>query len=172
MITNFKLRFPKSKINHWASRYDYKNEDVVCNVLAPKIQRQRYLTKDDFMFLTRWKSPRPTKQANKNDELFIVEVTKIALTTTNPKLSIEVLTLLKGVSWPVASTILHFGKDNEYPLLDFRALWSLGVDQPRAYDFEFWDSYTKYCKKLSKECGVSMRVIDRALWQYSKEKQS
>jgi hypothetical protein len=172
MIYKFKLRFPKNKVKYWSLRYDYKNEDVICNVLAPKIQRQKYLTKDDFMFLSRWKSPRPTKQAAKNDEAFIKEVTKISLTTTNPKLSIEILTLLKGVSWPVASTILHFGKDNEYPLMDYRALWSLSVDKPKVYNFEFWDSYTTYCKKLAKECGVSMRVLDRALWQYSKENQS
>lgn len=171
MPIKFKLRFHKSKINFWSARYDYKNEDVVCEELAPKIQRQKYLTKDDFMFLTRWKSPRPTKQANKNDEAFIKEVTKISLTTTNPKLSIEILTLLKGVSWPVASTILHFGKYNEYPIMDYRALWSLSVDKPIVYNFEFWDSYTIYCKKLANDCKVSMRVLDRALWQYSKENQ-
>ena len=171
MPIKFKLKFPKSKIHYWASRYDYKNEDVICNDLAPKIQRQKHLTKDDFMFLTRWKSPRPTKQANKNDETFIKEVTKISLTTTNPKLSIEILTLLSGVSWPVASTILHFGKDNEYPIMDYRALWSLSVDKPKVYNFELWNSYSTYCKKLARECKVSMRVLDRALWQYSKENQ-
>jgi hypothetical protein len=171
MPIKFKLKFPRRKIEYWASRYDYKNEDVVCKTLAPKIQRQIYLTKVDFMFLSRWKSPRPTKQANKNDTTFIKEVTKISLTTTNPRLSIEILTLLKGVSWPVASTILHFGKDNEYPIMDYRALWSLGVDKLKVYNFEFWDSYTIYCKKLACACKVSMRVLDRALWQYSKENQ-
>jgi len=170
-MRTFKLKFSKLKIGYWASRYVYNNEDVMCNQFAPKIQRQKYLTKEDFLFVCRWKSPRPIKQALKNDEGFIKEVTSIALTTTNPKLSIEVLTLLKGVSWPVASTILHFGKDNEYPILDFRALWSLSVNQLRPYDFELWSSYSNYCKKLSNECGVSMRVLDRALWQYSKEKQ-
>ena len=171
MTYKFKLKFHKSKIEHWASRYDYKNEDVICNSLAPTLQRKKYLTKDDFMFLCRWKSPRPTKQAAKNDEAFIIEATKIALTTPNPRLSIEVLTLLRGVSWPVASVILHFGKDNEYPILDYRALWSLSVDQPRAYDFELWSSYSNFCNILANESGVSMRVLDRALWQYSKEKQ-
>ena len=33
-----------------------------------KFKDQKYLTKDDFMSLTRWKSPRPTKQYAKNDE--------------------------------------------------------------------------------------------------------
>lgn len=171
MPTKFKLRFPKSEIAPWAKKYNYKNEDLVCNVLAPNIQKQKYLTKSEFTFLCRWKSQRPTKQFEKNDEAFIIEVTKIALTTPNPRLSIEVLTLLNGVSWPVASVILHFGKDNEYPILDYRALWSLSINQHKVYDFKLWSSYSTYCKKLANECDVSMRELDRALWQYSKEKQ-
>ncbi len=171
MVYKFKLRFPKSKIPYWASRYDYKNEDVICNVLAPKIQKQKYLTKEDFMFLCRWKSPRPTKQYEKNLDYFIKEVTRIALTTTDPRSSVELLTLLIGVSWPVASVILHFGKDNIYPIMDFRALWSLSIAKPKSYNFELWNAYSTFCKNLAKESGVSMRVLDRALWQYSKEKQ-
>lgn len=119
MPTKFKLRFPKSEIDHWAKKYAYKNEDLVYNVLAPNIQKQKYLTKSEFTFLCRWKSQRPTKQYEKNDEAFIIEVTKIALTTPNPRLSIEVLTLLQGVSWPVASVILHFGKDNNNLIMKF-----------------------------------------------------
>lgn len=171
MNNNFKLRFPKKEVNYWASRYEYKNEDVMCNDVAPKIQKQRYLTKDDFKFICEWKSARIRPQANKNDEDFIIETTKIALTTSHPRLSIEVLLILKGVSWPVASVILHFGKKNEYPILDYRALWSLGFDQPKLYTFELWDAYTKYCQKVAKESNVDMRTLDRALWQYSREKQ-
>lgn len=171
MKYKFKLRFPQNKVRYWASRYEYKNEDVMCNMIAPKIQEQKFLTKDDFIFLCKWKSPRPIKQAEKNDEAFIKEITHVSLTTPNPKLSIEVLTLLKGVSWPVASVILHYGKKNEYPILDYRALWSLGYGQPKTYDFELWSAYTNYCKKLSREMEVDMRTLDRALWRYSKEKQ-
>ncbi len=171
MQQKFELRFNKKDISFWASRYDYKGDNIICNVLAPKIQKQKYLTKDDFMLLCRWKSPRPTKQYEKNDDYFIKEVTSIALSTTDPKLSIEILTLLNGVSWPVASVMLHFGKINEYPIIDYRALWSLNIDKPSFYNFELWNDYSNYCKRLSAECNVSMRDLDRALWQYSKEKQ-
>lgn len=41
---------------------------------------------------------------------------------------IEVLTVVCGVSWPVASTILHYCVSDDYPILDFRALWSLEMD--------------------------------------------
>ncbi len=61
-----------------------------------------------------------------NPEDFIKDVTHTALITPSERLRIEVLTLLNGVSWPTASVLLHFGYDNLYPILDFRALWSLG----------------------------------------------
>ncbi len=37
-----------------------------------------------------------------------------------------VLRFLDGVEWPTASTILHFCGARPYPILDYRALWSLG----------------------------------------------
>lgn len=58
-----------------------------------------------------------------------------------------------------------------YPILDYRALWSLGIDPPPAYDFPFWRAYTLACRELAAGAGVSMRDLDRALWQYSKENQ-
>jgi hypothetical protein len=39
------------------------------------------------------------------------------------------------------------------------------------YEFSFWWEYTQFCRKLAAEAGVSMRTLDRALWQYSKENQ-
>jgi hypothetical protein len=45
------------------------------------------------------------------------------------------------------------------------------VDVPKKYDFKFWSAYTEACRKLSDETGVSMRTLDRALWQFSKENQ-
>lgn len=41
-----------------------------------------------------------------------------------------ILTTINGVSWPMASVLLHFGHADRYPILDFRALWSLEVDTP------------------------------------------
>lgn len=32
------------------------------------------------------------------------------------------------------------------------------------YKFEFWNKYTKFCRKLADEAHVTMRELDRALW--------
>lgn len=60
-----------------------------------------------------------------------------------------------------------------YPIIDFRALWSLGWDLDRGIDFnfEFWSGCVQFCRNAVAEYDVSMRLLDRALWQYSKENQ-
>jgi hypothetical protein len=79
--------------------------------------------------------------------------------------------LLQGVAYPMASVILHFLHEDPYPILDVRALWSVGVDAlPRGgHNFELWQAYTAYTRELAQAAGVSMRVLDRALWQHAYE---
>ncbi len=65
--------------------------------------------------------------------------------------------------------LLHFGHGDPYPILDFRALASLGVEQPSSYTFKFWWSFVLACRELAERHQVDMRTLDRALWQYSLE---
>ena len=74
------------------------------------------------------------------------------------------------VNYPSFSGAVSAHRD-PYPILDYRALWTLGVEKPPAYHFDLWSAYTQYCRELAREIGVSMRDLDRALWQYSKENQ-
>lgn len=106
-----------------------------------------------------------------NDPGFVEAVTRVAFSTPDKQLRIEILTLLHGVRWPTASAILHWCHPDCYPVLDYRALWSLGIDPPPHYNFAFWWAYTEHCRDLANRAGVAMRVLDRALWQYSKENQ-
>jgi len=78
---------------------------------------------------------------------------------------------LDGVDWPTASVLLHFCDRQPYPVLDFRALWSLRISTPPTYTFEFWWAYVICTRQLADAAGESMRTVDRALWQYSKERQ-
>jgi hypothetical protein len=67
--------------------------------------------------------------------------------------------------------ILHFCDPLPFPILDYRALWSLGYPKPPSYTYEFWSDYTAFTRELARSTGHSMRDLDRALWQYSKENQ-
>ena len=166
------LKFNPNKISYWSERYGYPlNEDGVIN-LAPLIQKQGYMTKQQLQTLCQWKSARSSGNTRSNSQQYVKEVTNFALSSDNERSRIEALTLLDGVGWPTASAILHFYHADNYPILDFRALWSIGVDTPPSvYKYDFWQDYTDYCRVISKKHKVSMRILDKALWQYSKENQ-
>jgi len=166
------LRFPAEQVSDWASRYSYPRPDgYLSSVIAPTVQRQGFYTKPQLLEVCRWKSPRSAPNAEDNDESLVKEVTGIALSTHNERLRIEVLTLLAGVGWPVASTLLHFVRP-EYPILDVRALWSLGrTVAQHQHNFALWSEYVSTCQRTAAAQGVSLRTLDKALWQYSKENQ-
>jgi hypothetical protein len=164
----FSLRFELSQIPTWAALYPLEEDERVEKIIAPEVRERHYFMREEFIEICHWKTPRSQPLVKSNPEDFIKGVTHIALTTPNERLRIEVLTLLNGVSWPTASVLLHFGYDNLYPILDFRTLWSLGIESSQInYGFDFWWGYTQFCRTLAQEAGVSMRVLDRALWQYS-----
>jgi len=165
-----KLKFYINKIKFYADRYAYQDDDEILEI-GKKVHKRGYYNKKEFIALTTWKTPRSKPLCANNDDALIKEVTIIALKTKNEYLKINILQILKGVSMPTASVLLHFATNYNYPILDFRALWSLGVDVDAKYDFELWEAYTNYCRVLSKRAKVDMRILDRALWQYSKENQ-
>ena len=168
----FKLRFNKKAISKWAGQYPREYDVELETILAPQVRKRGYLLKPEFEKFCRWKTPRSQKRVASNPADYIEAITQTALSTPNERLRIEVLLLLDGVSWPTASVILHFCHADPYPILDFRALWSLGVDASIVpYNFEFWWEYTSFCRKLAKEADVSMRELDRALWKYSEQNQ-
>jgi hypothetical protein len=46
---------------------------------------------------------------------------------------------------------------------------SLGKRAPSMYPVEFWLGYLHACRDLAMRYGVSIRTLDKALWQHSKE---
>jgi hypothetical protein len=118
-----------------------------------------------------WKAPRSAGHVEKNGHDFVKEVSAFAFGAHDERARIESLTLLDGVSWPTASVILHLFHPDPYPILDFRALWSVGLSMPNQYKFSIWWPYVEFCRGIAARNGVDMRTLDRALWQYSKENQ-
>jgi hypothetical protein len=98
-------------------------------------------------------------------------LTQAALATRDEALKMDLLRRLSGVEWPTASTLLHFCDGRPYPILDYRALWSLGYARPPHYTMPFWLGYVAYVRELARQSGHPIRTVDRALWQYSKARQ-
>lgn len=166
----------KEEVRCWAERYcakskceEWELEEALEKIIAPKARQLGYLNGEDLLQFCKWKSPRALAYCKKNIETYVEDITRIAFSCQNERVRIEVLTLLRGVSWPMASVVLHFWSGYQYPILDRRALSSLRVKEQKSYSFYFWWRYTLFCRKASGDHEVSMRTLDRALWQYDKE---
>ena len=167
----FKLRFREDSIVHWSNRYSYPGDDVIERQIAPDAKRRGYLTREEFVAVCKWKTPRSQQLVRANRRDVVEAVTRAALDSRHENVKIGVLQLLKGVSFPTASVILHFCDKRPYPIVDYRALWSLGLTTRPAYTLDFWLQYVGYVRGLAIRSGQTMRTVDRALWQYSKERQ-
>ncbi len=64
----------------------------------------------------------------------------------------EALLSLSGVGVPTASTLLYFAFPALYPILDVRALESLGVKPRSQYPITFWLGYLEACRALAVRC--------------------
>jgi hypothetical protein len=164
----FKLRFPEKKIAYWADR---ASDLTPLQKIGQAARARGYLTKAEFLKLCNVKSPRSKFRCEKNTPELIKEITSISSHAKSEQVEIQSLIILTGVSWPTASFILHFCSKHNYPILDYRALWSLSINKPPVYAFAFWKEYTAYCRALAERNKLSMRRLDSALWQYSKENQ-
>jgi hypothetical protein len=165
------LRFPEADIGRWANKYSYPRKESELLALRDDIQSHGFLTKTQLALLAQWKSPRSAPRIKTNSEEFVQEITSFALNAKDERSRIESLTLLDGVLWPTASVVLHIFHKEPYPILDFRAIWSVQADQPQFYSFPFWWQYVNFCRDLAERNDIEMRVLDRALWQYSKANQ-
>lgn len=165
------LRFPESEINSWASKYDYPRKETSLMHLRSEIQKAGFITKSQLKMVARWKSPRSAGHIGKNTDVYVKEVSSWSFSSEGQRSRIEALTLLDGVAWPTASVILHLFHKEQYPILDFRALWSVSADVPNQYSFPFWWQYVEFCRDVANRNALDMRILDRALWQYSKVNQ-
>jgi len=164
------LRFPECEIHQWAERYKSGSTEASFAEIRLKVQEQGYLEKELLKRVARWKSPRRAGLIERNDDSYVKEITSWSFSGTNERARIKVLRLLDGVGWPTASAILHLFHKDPYPILDFRALWSVGIKDYK-YSSAFWLDYVCFCRDISSRNQVDMRTLDKALWQYSKENQ-
>jgi len=164
------LRIPAADLRSYLNRYNYEADSALAH-LRPAAANQGHLTRNQLHELAFWKSKRPASLVHENDEVFVKEITAFVFRAKHEYSRIGALALLAGVQYPTASVILHFCVDDTYPILDYRAIWSLGLDQPTLYTPEYWVEYVVVCRSLAKQHGMSVREFDKALWQFSSENQ-
>ena len=142
-------------------------DECISDVL--KSAEHNGLSLEDLHAVGQWKAGgRLRHLIDRNDEDKVLRVSRAAFAESNEQLRIEKLTELDGVSWPMASTILHFVFPECYPIIDIRAMSTLGGPDPSRFNRHFanWKEYYELCRNTAKEYGVSLRDLDRALWTY------
>jgi hypothetical protein len=175
VAARFQIRFDPAEIPALAARFRTGESDAALERdVAAAARAQGYLTRPQLLRVCEWKSPRSRPRCQRNDAALVEETTRLALGAASERLRIGLLLLLDGVAYPTASVILHFCHRDRYPILDVRALWSVGAEAGQregGYSFDFWQAYVDYTRELAERQGVTMRVLDRALWQFSLERQ-
>jgi thermostable 8-oxoguanine DNA glycosylase len=136
----------------------------------------KYLDKEHFVKLGWWKTRRQMKNYKANNEILIQESTRSAYLASEERQKLDILTKrmkLKGVGVPVASTILHFLKPDEFPIFDVHVRsslkkackWNRSVKDASS---DAWLEYVDIMRGISKAIEVSLRDLDKALWAYDK----
>jgi len=168
-VADFVLQFPASDIETLAARYAYKDDRAA--LAAGAAARERgYFTCDAFLAVCAWKTGRTKRRVRSNDAAAVEETTRRALAATDERSRMDALTSLRGVGVPTASALLFAVEPERYPILDRRALESLGRRPRGIYPVSFWLRYLDACRALAAEHRVAQRTLDKALWQHSYER--
>ena len=162
-----KINLTRDQILRYADRYDFGMDHLISSTMQVAVARG-HMTRDDLIVVAKWKwkGGRTRQLCAQNSEQDVEEITKVSFSTSSQRLRIGALLALRGVQWPMASVILHFAFPTSYPILDVRAMASVGGST--IYTFEKWEEFSSLCRQCALEHGISMRTLDMALWAFDK----
>lgn len=170
---NFAIQFPRSEIGGLvARRLTNVKEDAAfaagCRIAAGDLRR------DNLKVIVGWKMEgvhltRVMSYLAKNTDDEIIRVLRSAITAGSEGEAIQALDRLQGVGVPVASAILTTVDPARYTIIDIYALRSLGVEGGPTHSVDYYLLYLEKCRDLAREFGISLRVLDHALWQWGYE---
>lgn len=145
--------------------------DAECQEAGRAARERGYYTPDEFLLICEWKTARSKGKVIANRDSMVVASTQRAFAASDEAARMEALLALEGVGVPTASALLSFAFPTSYPILDYRALESLGQPTNRTtYSVKYWLRFLEACRSLAAEAQVPIRTLDKALWQASKER--
>jgi hypothetical protein len=168
-MPTFELQFPLDEIDALAARFP-AGDDGRLHEVGVAVLARGYYTREEFIEVCAWKTVRSRPKVSGNTEAAVVRATGLAIGTEDESVRMTSLLELDGVGVPTASTLLYCAFPDHYPILDVRALESLGVKPRSQYPLSFWLGYLDACRGLAQQAGVPLRTLDKALWQDSKER--
>ena len=168
-MPTFELQFPLDEIDALAARFP-AGDDGRLREVGVAVRERGYYTREEFIEVCAWKTVRSRPKVSGNSDAAVVRATGVAMGTEDESVRMTALLELDGVGVPTASTLLYCAFPDHYPILDVRALESLGVKPRSQYPLSFWLGYLEACRELAQQAAVSLRTLDKALWQHSKER--
>lgn len=164
-------------INNWELKYDSHESDeneynAILALIEFEINNSRTITKNTFIRILSWKSPRLKGIVKLSDyESDYKPEIERTISETNIKIKLEILLTLYGIQTPTATTILHFIYPDVFPIIDFRTLEALYhrdlIKSKSKSQKNYWIFY-EVIHRIKLETKYSLRKIDRALFSYHK----
>lgn len=168
-----------------AQRYYYSNEPLLGDSdprfprAGDAIRARGYVQRDELYKIAQWKSPRRTKLVEDNPNEVVKAVTGLALALrkTHPDYAVSLLTVLKGVGIPIASTVLTVADPQNFGIIDIRAWQSLSRWKPSRFPWKEYSyfsvkeflCYLEMIRELAQAGELSCREVDMALWYIAGE---
>ena len=157
--------------------------------ISSRFQQRGHITRDELRKIGKWKTgSRIDHHLKKNNQTFVEQQSTVAFQASNDTKQIEALSELKGVSVPVASTVLTMFEPNNFAVVDYRAFRALGAVKPSLLDPRTYPTYVEFMKnfqnyntssgaysfyvtnirQIAQREGILPREVDMALWAYDK----
>jgi hypothetical protein len=150
------------------SRWTRGERRLKARLARRRARRTLYLTRTELRWIGEGKTPRIRVQIARNTEAGVRGVTAAAFLARDEGRRLRVLLGLPGVGIAVASVVLHFADPTRYPIYDVRvrtALRRTGQRRRFAPTPAGWEAYAGTLRALATRHRVSLRTLDKALWQ-------
>lgn len=144
-------------------------EALICRLRPAK--SRGYLTRGEFLAVCNWKSPRARRHFERNSHHNIRRATQVAFGSRSERVRFDALTVLAGVSTPMASAILTLTDPRRYGVIDIRVwqmLFRLGSVSTRpsgiGFQFNHWHRLLVVLRSHASRLAVDVRAIERTLF--------
>jgi len=183
MVAYFQLQPAEAELQQLAEEYWQKAGEREQELERAAFEAGEAIRHGDYSLanleaIVRWKSERAVQYLIGNSTEKIRHALAIAASPdSTTETAVRALYDLHGVDLPVASAILAAIFPERYTVLDYRALEALGHAR---HDVHFYEEYLAYCKRLAESDIVKpqsdlpgptpLRTLDRALWEWSRNR--
>lgn len=177
-MSTFKFKSKQQILELIREAEDYSETINLINELE-KLKQERqpfYLIKEEFDKILDWKLRqqigRQKRYREQNTDEIIRQITRTAFEISHSnwhyetELKLKLLTALKGVGIPVASSILALCYPEKYAVIDFRTRRQLFGKAKNPLLITDYVKYLDIIRRLAADYNLNPQQVDQAIWQY------